>query len=139
MLGWVAKDSTLEYLCPLCAKDETHYCALRDREVIKYDINGEKPCVYNPFDEDISMLKNLHFIDRFKLMWVAIIMAFFCIPFVDNLCRYFRGEHYKYKLVFRIFRNHSVVRRIIFKSVAHRAQNCINIPRILTTFALGSK
>jgi len=137
-LGWTTKESALDFICPLCTKDVSHYCAIRGVDVIKYIGTEPKPIEYDPEEEDLNILRNLYFPDRLKLMVAACIMFVFSFTFVDRFMRYYSGDYYKYKVMYKFVRNHDVVKRILFKSIAHRAQNYINVPRILTTFALGS-
>lgn len=129
LAGYVSIDNTRTWMCPLCEKKESHYCALRNDFKYEVDENGIKPVSYDPLERDRQILANLGFIDRYRLMFMF--LWFFLAQFTifNNIFTKMYGSNYKYSWYYRVIKDHTVARRIIVQSLAHRAENYINIPK----------
>lgn len=137
-LGWKLKEDTLTYLCPLCERKVSHYCALRGENKYAYEGTVAQALEYDPSETDFNMLRNLSWFDRTKLLFIFCTFYMFSFTIINWFMMWFFGRMYKYRFAIFVMRDDTLVRRLIFKSIAHRAQNYVNIPRVMKILAISS-
>ena len=84
---------------------------------------------YDPYERDRQILAQLNIFDRYRLMTLAVWFYLASFAWFDNYFKWWYGNNYKYSWYYSVIKDHSVVRRLIVNSLAHRAENFINVPK----------
>ena len=129
LAGYYFCEQTRKWMCPLCEKNESHYCALRGDFEFKLDDDGYKPIVYDPSERDRLILANLNYIDRMRMFWLIIWFKLASFTLLDSWFQSIWGQQYRYKWYYSIVKDHSVARRFFVNALAHRVENYVNVPK----------